>query len=170
MIENSDIWKLINDTAQSEGLELFDLELPYRGPRSGGGVLRIFLSRPKGEMISTPDGEAREKGVGLGDCTRVCKKLRDLVELETLIPGDWSLEVSSPGINRKLRLTSHFAGAVGERVRAVVRDEENRGTVIVGELRAFNGQFLEVFDEESKAVVRADVAMVGDARIDFKFE
>ena len=81
------------------------------------------------------------------------------------------LEVSSPGVNRRLRLPQHFPGAVGERVRVKFRSEGNVYRVVTGVLFAVDGDVLFVNDEQSKQKepIRVSLSDIKEARVDFKF-
>jgi ribosome maturation factor RimP len=81
------------------------------------------------------------------------------------------LEVSSPGVNRTLRLPVHFSGAVGERVRLKFRNAQSSYQVVTGQLRAVTDGILEVEVEEKKLkeTLSIPLAEVKEARVDFKF-
>jgi ribosome maturation factor RimP len=119
--------------------------------------------------------EASEEGVNRNgvmfeDCVRVCKKLLDIDEKDPFIPDTCTLEVSSPGINRRLRLPEHFEGAVGERVRIKYRNPETSTyQVILGTLRSKSGDVVEVESESKKEMVSIPLNEVKEARVDFKF-
>jgi ribosome maturation factor RimP len=91
--------------------------------RPAGDTLRVFIDRPE--------------GVDLGDCERVTAHLRDLLEM-------YSLEVSSPGLDRPLTKPEHFRRFLGRRVRVRTRED------IAGR-RSFTGT-LTAADERSVCV------------------
>jgi len=99
---------LVEPLVRAEGLELIELEY-VREP--GGWVLRLFVDRPGRDPMS------KEGGVGLEECARVSHAVETALEVEDLVPHAYSLEVSSPGINRPLRRPEHFAKVVGQRVK-----------------------------------------------------
>jgi len=107
---------LIVPILEREGFELVDLKL---GGVGKGRVLRIFIHRPG--------------GVSLDDCVRVSRMVEDRLDMEDPIPGPYTLEVSSPGLDRPLRTEKDFARVVGERVRLVMRAGVRPG-VVVGKL------------------------------------
>jgi ribosome maturation factor RimP len=74
------------------GLELYDLE-------HVGGVVRITIDRPG--------------GVDLGAITSVTRMVNRELEHADPLPGEYTLEVSSPGLERTLRTPAHFQGALG---------------------------------------------------------
>ena len=81
------------------GYDLWELEY---SPGRGNGFLRVYI-----------DAEA---GITLDDCERVSRAVSEVLEAEDPIPGQYTLEVSSPGLERPLRTAEHFARFVGETV------------------------------------------------------
>lgn len=88
--------------AAAEGLELVDAE--WKGG-SRRGTLRVFIDKPA--------------GVTHADCERVSHQLSATLDVEDLVPGSYNLEVSSPGLDRKLFTPDHFRRFTGS--RAIVR-------------------------------------------------
>jgi len=99
---------LVEPLVRAEGFELVELEY-VREP--GGWVLRLFIDRPGRDPMS------KEGGVGLDECAAVSHAVETALEVEDLVPHGYSLEVSSPGLNRPLRRPEHFAKVVGQRVK-----------------------------------------------------
>ena len=81
------------------GYELWELEY---SPGRGNGFLRLYI-----------DADA---GITLDDCERVSRAVSEVLDAEDPIPGHYTLEVSSPGLERPLRTAEHFARFVGETV------------------------------------------------------
>ncbi len=103
----------IEDWLAAEQLELFDLELLGRGP---GRILRVTI-------------DSREEG-GSVDVDRLAELSGGLSRLvDTLVDGDFQLEVSSPGLERPLRSPRHYVRSVGREVALKVADGE--GTQVV---------------------------------------
>lgn len=178
-LEGSSLWKTIEQVALEEGVVLFDLELPADTRR--GGVLKVFITRPvapgshvpelKSRADETEDTEGIDRGgISFEDCVRVCKRILDLDEQSELIPGNCTLEVSSPGINRNLRLPEHFKGAVGERVKVKFKNSESGATMVVnGYLREASGDSVQVEAESGNESFQIPLANLKEARVDFKF-
>jgi len=82
--------------------DLETVAVEYRR-ESSGWVLRVYLDKPG--------------GVRLSDCSRVSGQLRDLLEVRDVIPGAYTLEVTSPGVNRPLKKTADFQKVIGETVK-----------------------------------------------------
>jgi ribosome maturation factor RimP len=168
------LWETIDEVAKAEGVELFDVDFP--GDSSRGGVVRVYITKSPCREVSggdegVPDENGKSRnGVQFDDCVRVCKRLLDIDEQEAFIPDTCTLEVSSPGINRRLRLPQHFVGAVGERVRVKFRNlTTNTNQVVLGTLRSVTSDLLEIQSEEGSGIVTCDMSEIKDARVDFKF-
>ncbi|MEY4668241.1 MAG: ribosome maturation factor RimP [Pseudomonadota bacterium] len=172
-IENTPMWSMISEVAASEGVELFDIEYPRDGGASGrSGVVRVYITK---SAAAIPEGSEespeRRNSVTFEDCVRVTKRLLDIDEQNAFVPASCVLEVSSPGINRALRLPVHFSGSVGERVRLKFRNSQGSYEVVTGQLRGVANGLLEVEVEEKrqKETLSIPLAEVKEARVDFKF-
>lgn len=90
---------LLEPPLRALGYELVDLET-----RTGGnGLLRIYIDQ--------------EAGVNLEDCARVSRQIGTLLDVEEPLPGSYTLEVSSPGLDRPLRTAEHFERFVGQQAK-----------------------------------------------------
>ena len=96
--------KLLEPTVERLGYELADLEVRLG---SKGGLVRIFIDKPE--------------GVDLDDCEKVSRAVSALLDVEDPVPGNYSLEVSSPGLDRKLTKVEHFQRFEGETVKVQMR-------------------------------------------------
>lgn len=92
---------------ESTGAKLYDFELAKAGART---VVQIFVTR--------------ESGVDVELCARISRLLSPLFDVKPPVSGEYTLEVSSPGIERKLKTPEHFAGAVGEQVKITLKDKK----------------------------------------------
>ena len=95
---------LLEPTVERLGYELTDLEAQLTG-RSG--VVRVFIDHAD--------------GVDLGDCEKVSHAVSALLDVEDPIPGHYDLEISSPGLNRKLTKLEHFQRFTGETLKVQMR-------------------------------------------------
>jgi ribosome maturation factor RimP len=92
---------LLQPVVAGLGYDLWELEfLPGRG----NSLLRIYL-----------DTEAHA-GITVEDCERASRAMSEVLDASDPIPGNYTLEVSSPGLERPLRVARHFAPFVGETV------------------------------------------------------
>ena len=120
------IWELAAPLAESQHLEIVDIELRREGSR-GGRVLRLYLDK---------DG-----GPNMDELSRLSRELSALLDEHDAVEGAYTLEVSSPGINRPLKLPEHFKRFVGKRVRVRTRE-------LIQGRRSFLGALLEVSAEK----------------------
>ena len=96
--------RLLEPTIEQLGYELADLELKLAGRDS---LVRVFIDRPE--------------GVGLEDCETVSRQVSAVLDVEDPVPGHYVLEVSSPGLDRKLTKPAHYRRYVGDNIRVQLR-------------------------------------------------
>ena len=99
------IREIAERVATSEGVELVDVELHGRGP---GAVLRIFLDKPG--------------GITHQDCQTVSRQVGTILDVEDIMGGRYTLEVSSPGLDRRLVKPADFQRFAGQQVKLLFRD------------------------------------------------
>jgi ribosome maturation factor RimP len=98
------IVELLEPTVTRLGYELSDLEVRVGGKQ---GVLRLFIDKPD--------------GIGLEDCEKVSRAVSAILDVEDPLPVHYDLEVSSPGLDRKLTKVEHFQRFAGETVKVQMR-------------------------------------------------
>ena len=91
-------------------------------------------------------------GVGLDDCERLSRLLSPIFDVEPPLEGEWTLEVGSPGLERKRSKPQHFANSVGELVRLSCTD----GQKLSGEVLDCEGGVLRLRTDDGKVSVRLD--------------
>ena len=96
--------KLLEPAIERLGYELADLEVRLGGK---GGLVRVFIDKPE--------------GIDLDDCETVSRAVSALLDVEDPVPGNYNLEVSSPGLDRKLTKVEHFQRFEGETVKVQMR-------------------------------------------------
>ena len=96
----SDIWSLIEPVVEGMGYEVVDID--YR-PHPTDGLLRIYIDGPN--------------GIVLDDCTTVSHQISSVLDVEDPIPGQFNLEISSPGMDRPLRKVADFERFAGSTVK-----------------------------------------------------
>ena len=114
------IFALAEPLCEAEGTELVMVE---NVSEHGRRIIRLLIDK--------------EGGVGLDDCTRISREFSDLADVHLEIPGKYSLEVSSPGLNRPLVRERDYERFAGETVRIKSR------TAIDGQ-KNFKGQLLGI--------------------------
>ena len=105
-----DIAALLSPTVASMGLELLGIEYL---PAPGGATVRLY--------IDVPQAEAGTRMVGIEDCEAVSREVSAQLDVEDPIAGNYTLEVSSPGIDRPLRHAQDFERFAGEVVDLVLK-------------------------------------------------
>ena len=141
-----ELTKLLEPAIEQLGYELSDLEMNI-GARDG--VIRLFIDKAD--------------GVGLEDCETVSSQISALLDVEDLVPGHYVLEVSSPGLDRRLTKPEHFQQFMGEDVRVKLRFPIEGRRNFRGALRAADKENIEVeVDGESH---RLPMATIQSARL-----
>ena len=134
--------RLLEPTVERLGYELADLEVRLGGK---GGLVRIFIDKPD--------------GIGLDDCEKVSLAVSAILDVEDPVPGNYDLEVSSPGLDRKLTKVEHFQRFIGETVKVQMRFPiEGR--------RRFRGTLVSVDDENIVVEVDGESHSLSLATID----
>ena len=128
------------------GYELVDLEY---APGRAHAQLRIFIDRAA--------------GIGLDDCEAVSREVSALLDVEDPVPTGYTLEVSSPGLDRILRTPAHFQRFVGERVRVELVNPRGGRRRYTGRLAALNAAGIEL--DVDGAMVAVSFAEIGRARL-----
>ena len=101
----SKIEAIAERVAQPAGIEIVEIEL------KGGGqnrFLRISIDKPE--------------GVSLGDCESISHEVGVILDVEDVVPGRYTLEVSSPGVERKLLRVRDFERFTGKKIKAILRE------------------------------------------------
>jgi len=126
-MNRQELVRLLEPAVEQLGYELCDLEVKFGGR---DGLLRVFIDRPE--------------GIGLDDCEVVSRQVSSLLDVEDPLPGHYTLEVSSPGLDRRLTKPEHFRRFTGEDVRVKLRFPKEGRRNFRGELIAANDENIEV--------------------------
>lgn len=147
--------ELCEPLARELGLAVWDVQYQKEGAE---WVLRIYIDK--------------EGGVGIEDCVNMSRAIDPVLDAEDPVPQEYVLEVSSPGLNRKLTRPEHFEAYMGEPVRArLIRPLEDGTKELEGLLIGYEeGQMELQLDEESSATLEkkelAWVCALDDADIE----
>jgi ribosome maturation factor RimP len=140
------------------GLEIFEITMRRE---SGGEVLRVVLDRPG--PAATP-----EDSVSIADCEKVSHELSTILDVEDVIPGAYTLEVSSPGLDRPLRHADDYRRFAGRAAKIVTRQPVDRQTAFAGRIRGIDGEDV-LFENEGGKEVRLPLNLISRARLDVEF-
>jgi len=144
--------------AESHGLELFDVQ--FRREASGM-VLRVQIDRP-GRAATA------EECVSVADCSHVSRDLSALLDVEDVIPGAYTLEVSSPGLDRPLRSLADYERFVGRCAKLVVREAVNGQTFFRGRLAGIEDGAV-MLDGDGDRRHRVPLELVTRANLEVEF-
>ena len=140
-------WEFLEDKCSKLGLSLFDIE-------DAGSVLRVFINKQASQVT-------------IDDCAALSNQITNDPKVDELLPGDKLLEVSSPGVNRKLSRLDHFKGAINERVR--IKYASPTTTVVRGTVAKVEGETVILNEEERGETLKIPLNGIKEARVDFKF-
>ena len=108
---------IVGRVAASEGMEVVEVELRGKGPRS---LLRIFIDKPG--------------GVTHRDCELISHQVGAILDVEDLIPASYTLEVSSPGVERRLTRPADYDRFAGRKVQLRLKQALGAQRQLVGRL------------------------------------
>jgi ribosome maturation factor RimP len=129
-----EIWHLAEPVLDAAGMELILVECLKM---KSSWVVRIYMDR--------------EGGVTLDDCAQISSHLGDLLDVHDVPPGAYTLEVSSPGLDRPLYRDKDYLRYRGEKVNIRVEGKiEGR--------RHFRGELVDYVDEDSRKVLVVRIA------------
>lgn len=141
------ISEIAGRVATSEGMALIDVEL--KGGRSNP-LLRIYIDKPQ--------------GVSHADCALVSEQMSAILDVEDLFPGSYTLEVSSPGLDRALTKPSHYQHFSGRRARLVLKEPVGEQRVIEGRLAGFESGKVRMDLGEGRSM-ELELANISKARL-----
>lgn len=146
--------QLAEPLCAAEGLELVDVEF-LREP--GGWILRLFIDKPGGK-------------IGVEECSLISRAMDPVLDVEDFIPHEYSLEVSSPGLNRPLKKPEHFEKAVGQKVKVKTFGPigEPPRKNFSGVLKGIEGQEVTV-EVEGAGAFRIPLRDIAKANLEFEF-
>lgn len=146
----TDIAKLLSPTVQALGLELLGIEYL---PSPGGALLRLYIDTTAEDAAADPP-----RMVGIEDCETVSREVSALLDVEDPISGHYTLEVSSPGVDRPLFTPAQFARFVGEQVKVGLKLPQDGRRRLQGRIVAVEGERIEFEIDAQPASVRIVVA------------
>jgi ribosome maturation factor RimP len=165
----TEITALLAPTVQSLGLELLGAEYL---PSPGGAVLRLYIDKPGTDVpgdATPPGGEPRT--VGIEDCEAVSREVSAQLDVADPISGNYTLEVSSPGVDRPLFTPAQFAQFIGQDAKATLKLPQDGRRRLQGRIVTVEGgditfevdgqPFAVAFDNIDKARLVPDWVALG---------
>jgi ribosome maturation factor RimP len=144
--------------AASRGLTVWDVQSRRE---ASGHVVRVIIDRPG--PAGTP-----EESVSIDDCEQVNREISTILDVEDPLPFAYTLEVSSPGLDRPLRNAADYERFRGRRAKIVVREAVDNQKAFEGRLRGVEDA--HVLLEGSKGRVhRLPLNLIARGRLDVEF-
>jgi ribosome maturation factor RimP len=150
--------------AGSYGLDIFDVQYRREGP---GMVLRVQIDRPG-------SGATAEESVSVEDCARVSRDLSAVLDVEDVVPTAYTLEVSSPGLDRPLRHAAEYGRFAGRRAKLVMRQAVDGQMFFKGRLGGIEkdadrgGDFVVIVSDDGRSH-RVPIGVITRANLEVEF-
>jgi len=146
----SGVKRMLAPILETEKLALYDVEFIKRR----NSILRIYI-----------DGEG---GVNHGHCQAVSSRLSAQLEVEDIIAGPYALEVSSPGLTRRLKKEEHFVKSAGCLAKVTFKKEFGRPRQVLGRLRVMEGKRFQVVPRSGEEPVEFGFDDVAKASLEIE--
>ena len=117
--------EIVEKVVRKDGLEVVDIQFPRFKSKQ---VVRVFIDK--------------EGGVTLDDCKRISMQVGEALEIEDPFPMRYTLEISSPGIDRPLKTTSDFKRNIGRTLRIMVSESTGETMSYTGVLKELKEDFI----------------------------
>lgn len=129
------ITTLLQPTVQALGLELLGVEY---APTAGRALLRLYIDVP------VSGGGAQARMVGIEDCEAVSREVSATLDVEDPIAAQYTLEVSSPGVERPLFTAAHFRRFLGQRAKITLRLPQQGRRRLQGVIAQVDGETISI--------------------------
>jgi ribosome maturation factor RimP len=156
---------LAERVAHAYGLDIFDLQFRRE---ANGWVLRVFIDRPEGTERETARAGEPGDSIGIDECERVNRELGTLLDLEDIGSQSYTLEVSSPGLDRPLRGASDYQRFSGRLAKIVLTRPVDGQTFFRGRLGGMSGEDVLLTDEGGRAR-HLPLSAIARAQLDVEF-
>lgn len=149
LIKNK-VAELAEQVAGDMGVEIFDITI------SGGDrfLLRVTIDK--------------EGGVTLDDCEKFSRSLEAILDVEDPIPHSYTLEVSSPGLNRPLRNIKDFKKNIGKLARIVTSEKIDKRNLFIGRILEVNSEYIRLLVNGQEIDIPFEV--ISRARLEVEFK
>jgi len=150
--------EIANRVAAGYGIEIFDVQFRRE---AGGMILRIQIDRPG------PAATA-EESVSVEDCATISREMSAILDVEEIVPSEYILEVSSPGLDRPLRSADDYRRFTGRRAKVVTREPVDGQTFLRGTLGGVDEDCVIIDGEDHKRHrVRVDAIRRANLEVEF---
>jgi ribosome maturation factor RimP len=149
---------LAGRVAAGHGLEIFDVQFRREAP---GMVLRVQIDRP-GPAATAADS------VSVEDCAHVSRELSAILDVEDVVPTAYTLEVSSPGLDRPLRRPDDYRRFAGRTAKIVMRQRVDGQGFFRGKLGGLDGTDV-LIDADDRKTHRVPLDVITRANLEVEF-
>jgi len=149
---------LAGRVAAGRGLELFDVQFRREAP---GMVLRVQIDRPG------PAATA-EESVSVEDCAHMSRELSAILDVEDVVPTAYTLEVSSPGLDRPLRRADDYRRFAGRMAKIVMRQRVDGQGFFRGKLGGLDGTDV-LIEADDRKTHRVPLEVITRANLEVEF-
>ena len=160
--EVADVIQQVGDAAarvaSSYGLEIFDVQFRREAQ---GMVLRVQIDRPGTAATA-------EESVSVEDCARVSRDLSAILDVEDVVPTAYTLEISSPGLDRPLRRADDYRRFAGRRAKIVMREKVDGQGFFKGKLGGVEGTNV-VIEGDDRKTHRVPLDVITRANLEVEF-
>jgi len=146
----SNIKELLEPILFEKRLELFDIEFKSQGQK---GVLRVFIDK--------------DEGVTIDDCTVISRELGTLLEVHDVIPGSYTLEISSPGLTRPLKKPSDYVRFKGKAVKIKTIEDIEDKNIFTGKLLDFKDETVYIETDGTNYLIPYSKIEKANLELDF---
>lgn len=144
--------------AASHGLEIWDIQSRRE---TSGHVVRVFIDRPG--PASTP-----EESVSIEDCEQVNRDIGTILDVEDPLPFTYTLEVSSPGLDRPLRDAGDYDRFAGRLAKIVVKEAVDNQKAFEGRLRGTDAEDV-LLEAPNGRLHRLPLRLITRGRLEVEF-
>lgn len=151
MINKIEIEKIINKTCNRLDVTLYNWRLT--GTKNNHKLL-IFITK--------------NGGITINDCSKFSREVEDQLDMRDIIETKYTLEISSPGLERPLIIPKHFSGAIGEKVHIKFWDDKDNLKNITGELNSIDNNCVYLKNRKDEITV-INLSKIKKAKTIFKW-
>lgn len=147
-MDKNRVEELLAPILSSEGFELVDIDYKKEG---GTFFLRVFIDK--------------EGGVTLDDCALVNEELGAVLDIEDTIPNEYTLEVSSPGVERPLKKPDDYRRFVGKRANIRLYKQLGGKKEIVGIIKGVEDSRVSLIEDKTNASIEVDLKDIAKSNL-----
>ena len=147
------VYSLAKRIAEDYGYDLVEVNLLGKGKRT---LLRVYIDK--------------EGGVTLNDCEFFSRRFENILDVEDPIKGPYTLEVSSPGLNRPLKGVEDFKKNIGKMIRLITGQKIDNQSFFIGRIIDVTEESLRILTKEGKKEVLIPLNLIHRANLEIEIK